>query len=127
MEYDKEFEEWFDSWWMSGDFGSTGIAKNAAWYAWQAARKDYYRIGEEVELVRNGKIAFIVAILDEPLYTSFFTDAKEIRRIPAKSSIDEIAEEAVDKYQRGAVGAGSLTDIIKAAILKDREERETNR
>jgi hypothetical protein len=48
------------------------------------------------------------------------------RELP-KSRIDEIAEEAVDKYQRGAVGAGSLTDIIKSAILKDREEREANR
>ena len=48
------------------------------------------------------------------------------RELP-KSRIDEIADEAVDKYQRGAVGAGSLTDIIKSAILKDREERWANR
>ena len=48
------------------------------------------------------------------------------RELP-KSRIDEIAEEAVDKYKRGAVNAGDLTNIIKAAILKDREEREANR
>jgi len=47
-------------------------------------------------------------------------------RTPPKSRVDEIAEEAVDKYQRGAVGAGSLKDIIKSAILIDREEREVN-
>ena len=48
-------------------------------------------------------------------------------RKPPKSRIDEIAEEAEDKYRRGAVGAGSLTDIIKSAIPKDRKEREANR
>ena len=53
--------------------------------------------------------------------------AKVYTHTPPKSRIDEIAEEAVDKYQRGAVGAGSLTDIIKSAILKDREERESSR
>lgn len=53
--------------------------------------------------------------------------AKVYTRTLPKSRIDEIAEEAVDKYQRGAVGAGSLTDIIKSAILKDREEREASR
>lgn len=45
------------------------------------------------------------------------------RELP-KSRIDEIADEAVDKYQRGAVGAGSLTDIIKSAILKYAEENK---
>ena len=48
---------------------------------------------------------------------------KRYTRTLPKSRIEEIAEEAVDKYRRGAVGAGSLTDIIKSAILKDREER----
>ena len=48
------------------------------------------------------------------------------RRELPKTRVDEIAEEAVDKYQRGAVGAGSLKDIIKSAILKDREEWEVN-
>lgn len=49
---------------------------------------------------------------------------KEYTREPPKSRIDEIAEEAEDRYKRGAIGAGSLTDIIKSAILKDREERD---
>ena len=49
---------------------------------------------------------------------------KEYTRELPKSRIDEIAEEAVDKYQRGAVGAGSLTDIIKSAILKYAEENK---
>lgn len=48
--------------------------------------------------------------------------SQEYTRTLPKSRIDEIAEEAVDKYLRGAVGAGSLTDIIKSAIMKDREE-----
>lgn len=50
--------------------------------------------------------------------------SQEYTRTLPKSRIDEIAEEAVDKYLRGAVGAGSLTDIIKSAILKGREEYE---
>lgn len=50
MERTKEFEEWFDSWWISGDWGSSRLAKDAAWCAWQAARKDHYRMGEEVEI-----------------------------------------------------------------------------
>lgn len=127
MEYDKEFEEWFGSWWMSGVFYSTRLAKDATWYAWQAARKDHYRIGEEVEARQIGvqwKKGTVMAVV----YNDYYIEEPElVRRIPAKSSIDEIAEEAVDKYQRGAVGAGSLTDIIKAAILKDREERGANR
>lgn len=53
-------------------------------------------------------------------------NSDDISRKPAKSRIDEIAEEAEDRYKRGAVGAGSLTDIIKSAILKDREERLTD-
>lgn len=52
---------------------------------------------------------------------------KEYTRELPKTRIDEIAEEAVDKYKRGAVNAGDLKDIIKSAILKDREEREANR
>jgi hypothetical protein len=52
---------------------------------------------------------------------------KEYTRELPKTRIDEIADEAVDKYKRGAVGAGSLTDIIKSAILKDREERYVGR
>ena len=50
--------------------------------------------------------------------------SQEYTRTLPKSRIDEIAEEAVDKYLRGAVGAGSLTDIIKSAIMKGREEYE---
>lgn len=52
---------------------------------------------------------------------------KEYTRELPKTRIDEIAEEAVDKYKRGAVNAGDLKDIIKTAIIKDREDREANR
>lgn len=52
---------------------------------------------------------------------------KDYTRTLQKSRIDEIAEEAEDKYRRGAVGAGSLTDIIKSAILQARKEWEAER
>ena len=54
-----------------------------------------------------------------PLYT---------RTLP-KSRIDEIAEEAASKWFNNpkAVSTDSLSDAIKSAILKDREEREAGR
>jgi len=67
------------------------------------------------------------AVINWSAKTHYSGVYKEYTRTLPKSRIDEIAEEAVDKYQRGAVGAGSLKDIIKSAILKDREEREAER
>lgn len=120
MKYDKEFEEIvntavIDSWWTMED---------RLWFVWQAARKDHYRIGEEVESIDGTKRAKICAVVE---YNGLYDlGADNVRRIPAKSRIDEIAEEAEDKYRRGAVGAGSLTDIIKSAILQACKEWESN-
>ena len=121
MKYDKEFEEIVNT----TVIDSRWTMKDRLWFVWQAARKDHYRIGEEVESIDGTKRAKICAVVE---YNGLYDlGADNVRRIPAKSRIDEIAEEAVDKYRRGAIGAGSLTDIIKAAILKDREEREAGR
>lgn len=50
--------------------------------------------------------------------------SKVYTRTLPKSRIDEIAEDAEDRYRRGSVGAGSLTDIIKSAIFQARKEWE---
>ncbi len=117
MTYDKEFEEFIS------DIPVNCHMKDNMYIAWQAARKDHYRIGEEVRSVKNLRTAKIRAVIDWDGGCLYELEADDVRRIPAKSRIDEIAEEAEDKYRRGSVGAGSLTDIIKSAILKDREER----
>lgn len=123
MKYDKEFEEIvntavIDSWWTMED---------RLWFVWQAARKDHYRIGEEVEARAHSMEGFSRGVVTAHISGGFAViQPINVRRIPAKSRIDEIAEEAEDKYRRGAVGAGSLTDIIKSAILQACKEWESN-
>jgi len=121
MTYDKEFEDYWGTITVNN-----GLKKRSAYNVWQAARKDHYRIGEEVENTISGERAEIKAVLN---FTGSIThiNPNNVRRIPAKTRIDEIAEEAEDRYRRGAVGAGSLTDIIKSAILQARKEWEANR
>ena len=127
MKYDKEFEEWYKK-----EAGYSGDIQACMYSAWQAARKDHYRIGEEVWIKvltpyhddsENYREVRGEVLVSTPIKLYANVDIVSVRRIPAKSRIDEIADEAVDKYRRGAVGAGSLTDIIKSAIMKDREER----
>ena len=48
------------------------------------------------------------------------------RELP-KSRTREIAEEARSRYDRGAVGAGSLDDVIESAILKALAEKEAGK
>ena len=67
------------------------------------------------------------AVINWSAKTHYSGVYKEYTRTLPKSRIDEIAEEAEDKYRRGAVGAGSLTDIIKSAILQARKEWEAER
>ena len=127
MTYDKEFEEMLNR--VLGV--CTTDEKKMAYFGWTEARKDHYRIGEEVEIRFSPDDEYEPATICARSraktggYLSY--TPSNVRRIPPKSRIDEIAEEAEDRYRRGAVGAGSLTDIIKSAILKDREEREANR
>ena len=124
MTYDKEFEEWE----LRHIGVSTSIELDAMYAAWQAARKDHYRIGEEVEARAHGEEVFSRGVVSALISTGFAVDQpNNVRRIPPKSRIDEIAEEAEDRYRRGAVGAGSLTDIIKSAILQARKEWEDER
>lgn len=125
MEYDKEFEEVYRI--VKPQCEGVFSMHDVALAVWQAARKDHYRIGEEVENILTGERAAVKAVLS-------FTDSithiypNNVRRIPAKSRIDEIAEEAKDLYMATSAGdRDRLTHIIKSAILKDREEREANR
>jgi len=131
MRYDKEFEEIVNT----TVIDSRWTMEDRLWFVWQAARKDHYRIGEEIwvkvlspyhdDPENYGEVHGEVCVSTPiKLYTD--VDIVSVRRIPAKSRIDEIAEEAEDKYRRGAVGAGSLTDIIKSAILQARKEWEAN-
>ena len=127
MTYDKEFEEMIDR--VLGV--CTAAEKNMVYLGWTEARKDHYRIGEEVEIRFSPddeyEPATICASSRDKTGGYLSYTPSNVRRIPAKSRIDEIAEEAEDKYRRGAVGAGSLTDIIKSAILQARKEWEDAR
>ena len=125
MTYDKEFEEFFETEQPDGF-----DLRDFAFTCWQAARKDHYRIGEEVEAKQIGaqwKKGTVMAGVYSNNNNYYIEEPERVRRIPAKYRIDEIAEEAEDKYRRGAVGAGSLTDIIKSAILQARKEWEAER
>ena len=123
MEYDKEFEEMLKT--VIGV--CTANEKQMVYLGWTEARKDHYRIGEEVEAKQIGaqwKKGTVMAVV----YNDYYIEEPElVRRIPAKSRVDEIAEEAVDKYKRGAVNAGDLKDIIKTSILQARKEWEAER
>ncbi len=122
MTYDKEFEEM-----IKRVLGVCTVdEKKMVYLGWTEARKDHYRIGEEVE--SYGSDGWKLSVITATREGIGFTENPEfVRKIPAKSRIDEIAEEAEDKYRRGSVGAGSLTDIIKSAILRALEEKEANR
>lgn len=48
------------------------------------------------------------------------------RELP-KSRARVIAEEARSQYERGAIGAGSLDDVIESAILKALAEKEAGK
>lgn len=131
MTYDKEFEEWYKK-----EARYYGDIQACMYAAWQAARKDHYRIGEEVWIKvltpyhddsENYREVRGEVLVSTPIKLYANVDIVTVRRIPAKSRIDEIAEEAEDKYRRGAVGAGSLTNIIKSAILQARKEWEAER
>jgi len=132
MTYDKEFEEMIGS--TVIDSGLT--MKDRLWAVWQAARKDHYLIGEKMwvkvlspyhddpENYRDvrGEVCVSTPI---KLYTD--VDIVSVLRIPAKSRIDEIAEEAAKEIE----GDESMVPItarrIKAAILQARKEWEAER
>ncbi len=122
MKYDKEFEEWYKK-----EAGYSGDIQACMYSAWQAARKDHYRIGEEASVWDGAPEWATKAVINWSAKTHYSGVYKEYTRTLPKSRIDEIAEEAEDKYRRGAVGAGSLTDIIKSAILQARKEWEAER
>ena len=59
MTYDKEFEEFFETEQPDGF-----DLRDFAFTCWQAARKDHYRIGEEVESITNHRPAQIMAVVN---------------------------------------------------------------
>ena len=115
MTYDKEFEEM-----VKRVIGvCTTDEKKMIYFGWTEARKDHYRIGEEVESLDGTKKAKVCAVVE--CGRMYDLGADDVRRIPAKSRIDEIAEEAQSSFLDGT--NKPLTEVIKSAILKDREER----
>ena len=123
MKYDKEFEEIVNT----AVIDSRWTMEDRLWFVWQAARKDHYRIGEGASVWDGAPEWATKAVINWSAKTHYSGVYKEYTRTLPKSRIDEIAEEAEDKYRRGAVGAGSLTDIIKSAILQARKEWEAER
>lgn len=125
MGYDKDFEAWYAGYVEKQPFADS--IKPTMYAAWQAARKDHYRIGEEVENAISVELAEVKAVLN---FTGSITHINPInvRRIPARSSIDEIAEKAKDLYMATSAGdRDGLTHIIKSAILQARKEWEAER
>lgn len=118
MTYDKEFEEFIS------DIPVSCHMKDNMYLAWQAARKDHYRIGEEVESITSNAPAKIRAVVDWSNGYLYELNSDDVSRIPAKSRIDEIAEEAASSW---AGGKKALEDAIKSAIIQARKEWEVER
>ncbi len=120
MTYDKEFEKWYKTA-LIGRESWKDDAHDEMFIAWQAARKDHYRIGEEVEAQQIGaqwKKGTVMAVVYSN--NNYYIEEPElVRRIPLKSRIDEIAEEAASNW---AGGKKALEDAIKAAILQSLKE-----
>lgn len=123
MEYDKEFEDIVDT--VKSDLSMT--TKDRCWYIWQAARKDHYRIGEEVEIydARAGeKGSWKIGLIRAFASGIASINNSDVRRITEKSRIDEIAEEAASHWEGGRE---ALEKAIKSAILQARKEWEVER
>ena len=88
-----------------------------------------YRIGEEIEAQQIGapwKKGIVMAVVYSN--NNYYIEEPElVRKIQQKSRIDEIAEEAAEKFRLGVSGSTNIQDLVKSAIIKDREEREANR
>lgn len=131
MTYDKEFEEFVSATVVDNSL----TIKDRLWFVWQAARKDHYRIGEEVEIRFSPddeyEPATICASSRDKTGGYLSYTPSNVRRTPAKSRIDEIAEEvAIEEAKKNGWSPAVIQSAIntaKAAILKDREERETIR
>ena len=125
MTYDKEFEEK-----LKRVLGiCTTEEKKMVYLGWTEARKDHYRIGEEVE--SYGSDGWKLSVITATREGIGFTENPEfVRKTPAKSRIDEIAEEAAKKnicIDGVCVFSPSmLKDLIKSAILRAMEEKEPN-
>ena len=124
MTYDKEFEEWYNK-----EARYNGDIQACMHDAWQAARKDHYRIGEEASVWDGAPEWASSAMAVWYGKDGQVAHSQDYTRTLPKSRIDEIAEEAASKWFNNpkAVSTDSLSDAIKSAILKDREERESGR
>ena len=122
MTYDKEFEEM-----LKRVLGvCTTEEKKMVYFGWTEARKDHYRIGESAQGSIDGEKWLPVTIVAKGNSDGFLTEPQKVRRIPAKSRIDEIAEEAARKYEATSADPRPLNEIIKSAILRALEEKESN-
>ncbi len=126
MTYDKEFEEMLNR--VLGV--CTTYEKNMVYLGWTEARKDHYRIGESAQGSIDGEKWLPVTIVAKGNSDGFLNEPQKVRRIPAKSRIDEISEEAAKKnicIDGVCVFSPSmLKDLIKSAILRAMEEKEPN-
>lgn len=82
MEYDKEFEEWLKkNYSYLVDREETRVR---FYQCWQAARKDHYRIGEEVEARAHNQESFVRGVVTALISVGFAVDQPDnVRRIPA--------------------------------------------
>ena len=126
------FEEWFEDEWDTQERSSRGrslylAAKRFSKAAWDASteevKKDHFKIGEEVDILPEIRARVKAKAKDGTWHTY---NPADVRRIPAKSYIDEIAEEAAKEIE----GDDSMIPItarcIKSAILRALEEKEAS-
>jgi len=127
MTYDKEFEDFVDTTRLDPSW----TIKDRLWFVWQAARKDHYRIGEEVEVRFSPDEEYEPAAIcassrnNNGGYLS--CTPSNVRRIPEKTRIHEIAEEAFFSMCDTTRTDDDVIDIIKYAILQARKEWEDER
>ena len=104
MTYDKEFEEFIS------DIPVNCHMKDNMYIAWQAARKDHYRIGEEVEAKQIGaqwKKGTVMAVVYSN--NNYYIEEPElVRRIPAWTPKEG---EAVFYLAGGTIRVGKIMAI----------------
>jgi hypothetical protein len=109
MTYDKEFEDF-----ISGIPMNCHMKDNMH-LAWQAARKDHYRIGEDVESILTGERAEVKAVLS---FSGSIThiNPNNIRRIPAWTPKE--GEAVLFENTQGLAEAGNAEKVSRFVTVR---------
>lgn len=110
MEYDKEFEEWWSTFTVNN-----GLKKRTAYKIWQAARKDHYLIGEEVESYGSDgwKLSVVTATREG---IGFTKEPELVRCIPALEPKKDSLTAIYDTFEKLAYALQKTSETLNKAI-----------